>query len=79
MRLADRCSRDVFEGLDTQRGWVYLLAESQGLRVVLAGYTLVWASRDQGLCVHDVGCEAQGLIRGSDVGAVLDETPWGLR
>lgn len=29
--------------------------------------------------MYDIGFEVQGLIRGSDVGAVLDETPWGLR
>lgn len=55
-----RCSGDVLEGLHKQRGWVWLLEESwAGVGLALAGYTLVWRLRDQGLCVHDVGFGAQ--------------------
>jgi hypothetical protein len=50
---------------------------------VLLGWQLVvgrlylgeWGPREiGGLCVYDVASEARVLIRGCDVGAILDET-----
>lgn len=71
LRLADRCTVDVF-GEFTQ-------AARLGIGAVglagLAGYTLrVGPRKIGGLYVHDVAGEAQGVIRGCDVGAILDET-----